>query len=281
MIKYLKIYSLALLFIISASSCANLKHVNAYASESLEAIQYFETLNYSFQQACLDKCVEKKIINLEFRNVNCPCEAEKEADSVTLKIYSSIYGYFDGLSKLSDNALTSYKTDALTNALSEGQFGSVLIETEQVESYSKISKILIDAFTNSYRKRKIKTYVKDANTPLKTLISFLDFNISENLNGKLKVKKERIKSDYLDLVNDSSLSSFEQRNAIKEYYNTLQNIEQQQAIFLAYSTTLSVISDGHQQLYDDIEKLTVKEIQQHLFQSASEIKSVISELKKI
>ena len=280
MINYLKTYSIIFFCFFSISSCVNLKHVNAYSAESFEGIQYFETLNYSFQQSCLDKCFEKKINDLEFLDQNCDCKQEKIADSITLKIYGSVFGYFDGLTNLSDNDLTSYKTDALTNALSEGDFGSITIKKEQVESYTKVSQLLIYAFTDSYRKKKIKDYVKDANTPVKALISFLDFNISSNLYGKLEVKKNRLKSDYFDLVKESSLSSFEKRNAIKEYYNAIATIEQQQAKFVAYSKTLTAISLGHQKLYEDIEHLSTKTIKQELFESASEIKSIISELKK-
>jgi 2C-methyl-D-erythritol 2,4-cyclodiphosphate synthase len=255
--------------------------VNAYSTESFEGVQYYETLNYSFQQSCLDECFEEKINNLEFLNQNCDCESEKVADSITLKIYGTVFGYFEGLTNLSDNDLTSYKTDALTNALSEGDFGSITIKKEHVESYTKVSQLLIHAFTDSYRKKKIKNYVKEANAPIKALISFLDFNISSNLNGKLEVKKNRLKLNYFDLIKEPSLSSFEKRQTIKEYYNTISEIEQQQAKFIAYSKTLSAISLGHQKLYDDIEHLSTKTIKQELFESASEIKSIISELKKI
>ena len=279
--KPLKIYGLIFMAMLCVSSCVNLKHVNTYSSESLTGVQYFETLNYSFQQSCLDKCFEEKINALEFLDQNCNCKQEKVADSITLKIYASVFGYFDGLTNLSDNDLTSYKTEALSNALSEGDFGSITIKKEHVESYTKVSQLLIHAFTDSYRKKKIKTYVKDANASVKSLISFLDFNISSNLNGKLEVKKNRLKADYFDLVKDTSLSNFEKRNTIKEYYNSILEIEQQQAKFTTYSKTLSAISAGHQKLYDDIEHVSSKAVKQELLQSASEIKSIISELKKL
>ena len=202
-------------------------------------------------------------------------------DKITFKIYKSIYGYFEGLSKLSNNELTSYKTEDLEFALTEGRFGSLTIDKKQVESYSKISKILIKAFTDTYRKKKIKEYVKEANEPIKELISFLDFNISSNLNGKLNVKKSRLKGDYFDLLKDNSLSTLEKRNSLKEFYSEINDIENQQKKFSVYSRSLMKISEGHQELYDDIDKLTVKEIQQALLQNASEVQSIILEFKKI
>ena len=252
-----------------------------FSSTSLQGIQSFEELNYSFKQSCIDKCINDKINNLEFDAEDCNCNLEAVADSITFKIYKSIYGYFEGLSKLSNNELTSYKTEDLEFALTEGRFGSLTIDKKQVESYSKISKILIKAFTDTYRKKKIKEYVKEANEPIKELISFLDFNISSNLNGKLNVKKSRLKGDYFDLLKDNSLSTLEKRNSLKEFYSEINDIENQQKKFSVYSRSLMKISEGHQELYDDIDKLTVKEIQQALLQNASEVQSIILEFKKI
>jgi len=279
--KQLKYFGIALITIIALSSCVNLKHVNEFSSTSLESIKYFEEFNYSFNQSCIDDCIRNNINNLELDAKKCDCKLEEVADSLTLKIYGSIYGYFDGLSKLSDNELTSYKTEDLETALTEGDFGSITIDEKHVESYSKISKIFTRAITDTYRKNKIKEYVKDANEPVKELISFLNFNISSNLNGKLDVKKGRVKSDYFDLIKNNSLSTIEKRNSVREYYSKIAEIESLQKKFNIFSKSLLKISDGHQKLYDDIDKLTVTEVRQALFQYASEIKSIISEFKKI
>lgn len=279
--KTLKKIGITLIVIIALSSCVNLKHVNEFSSVSLQSIKSFEELKYSFKQSCIDKCVSEKINKLEIDTEDCNCKLEKVADSLTLKIYSSVYGYFEGLAKLSDNELTSYKTEDLEIALIEGDFGPITIENKHVESYSKVSEILIRVFTETYRKNKIKEYVIEANEPIKELIYFLDFNISSNLNGKLNVKKDRIKGDYLDLIKDDSPSIIEKRNSLREFYDKINEIENQQKKFSTYSKSLKKISEGHQILYDDIDKLTVKEIKQALFQYASEIKSIISEFKKI
>ena len=279
--KLLKQFGIALITIIAFSSCVNLKHVNDFSSTSSESIKLFEELDYSFEQSCTDNCTTKKINELKIDSDECDCNLEKVADSITLKIYSSVNGYFEGLSKLSDNELTTYKTEDLEIALIEGDFGSITIEETQVKSYSQVSQILIRAFTDTYRKSKIKEYVKYANQAVKELINFLDFNLSSNLVGKLNVKKSRIKSDYFDLLDDNSLSTIEKRNSLKEYYSILDDIKNQQKKINSYSKSLTKISEGHQKLYDNVDKLSVKEIKQSLFQYASEIKSIISEFKKV
>lgn len=272
---------IGLIAILAFSGCVNLKHVNQFSLTSLESIKSFEDLNYSFEQSCKDKCIDEHIYNLELKAQACNCQLDKVADSITLKIYNTIYGYFDGLSKLSNNDLTAYKTEDLETALIEGDFGSITIEEKHVTSYSKMSRILIRAFTDTYRKKKIKDYVKAANKPIKELIVFLDLNIAANLNGKLNTRQERLEGDYLDIIKDASLSAFEKRNALKEFYAIQETIQLQKNKNLAFSKALLKVSEGHQNLYDNIDKLSLKTVQESLFQYASEIRELVVEFKKL
>jgi len=266
---------------VALSSCVNLKHVHDFSSTSLKSINTFEKLNVSFTQSCIDRCVIENVNNLRINSKECDCKMDKVADSITLKIYEAIGGYFNGLGKLSDNDLAAYKTENLETALTEGNFGSITIDKKQVASYSKVSKLIIRAFTDGYRRNKLKKYVKKANKPVKELIRFLGFNISENLKGKLKVKKNRLKAVYFDLLKESSLSTVEKRNSILKYYTEVNIINKQQKKLDTYSKALKKISKGHQELYDNIGKLRMKEVKQSLFQYTSEINLIISEFKII
>ena len=192
--------AIPLLLVFGLSSCVSLTHVHNYASSSLESVKKFEVINYSFEQACLENCQEKKITDFILSSQDCNCEAEERADSVTLLIYKAIRGYFDGLSNLSNNTLTNYKTNALSKSITELNVTSVQIDKDQAEAYSNISNILLRAFYDKYRKNKIREYLKAANEPILVLIKFLDFNLSANLTGKLNVQKAAVKDYYFDLT---------------------------------------------------------------------------------
>ncbi|MEM7484487.1 MAG: hypothetical protein AAF348_04700 [Bacteroidota bacterium] len=279
--KYLIKASIILLFSLGIASCADLKHVGEFSSTSLEAVTAYETISYSFEQSCLDQCTFENIKNLNIIDNTCDCLGEQQADSISLKIYASVYAYFDGLTKLSSNDLTTYNTEALENTLTSGDFGPIKVNQEEAGSYSRISTVLLGAFTNAYRKNKIREYIKEGNEPLKTLLSFLDFNLSENLSGKLDVKKERIKSEYFELLQNNSLSAQEKREIATDYFNRIGKIESIQEKFTLYSETLMEISEGHQILTENADKLSLKEIQKELFRYASDIKSIVIEFKKI
>ena len=270
-----------ILLIIGLSSCVNLKYINSYSSASLKSIQGFETINYSFKQCCLDNCQDKKINNLNLDAEDCDCTMDEKADSVTLILYNAVKGYFDGLNNLSGNELTDYKTDGLTKALNEGNFGSIKIDKQHVEAYSNISKILLRAFTDEYRKHQLKVYVREANDPLKVLIKFLDLNISGNLAGKLTLQKQRIKSYYFDLTKNLLLSPFEKRRAVQDYFQQLGEIEARQKELQTYSKALKIIAEGHQKLSDNIDHFSTAEIKGLLFQYACDIRDVKTEFDKI
>lgn len=164
------------------SSGVNLKSINDFSSSSSKGIKNFEDINYSFKQHCIDRCQFEAIHKFEIkRDTECNCYDYKKADSITLVIYNSIKGYFDGLANLSNNDLTDYNFDALNKSLTEGEFGDIKIEKTQVDAYSTISKILLKATTDIYSKNKIKKYVDEANAPIQILLAKFQFILQINL----------------------------------------------------------------------------------------------------
>jgi hypothetical protein len=276
-----KFFVLLLLLTGGLQSCVNLNHVNNFASCSLKSVKNFEAIDYSFKQNCLENCQDKKINDFTLTSQDCDCKANEKADSVTFLIYNAVKGYLDGLTNLSNNNLTNYKMDNLKKSLTESDLKSIKIEKAHIEAYSKISGILLNAFTNKYRKNKIKQYLKTGNEPFKVLISFLDFNLSANLTGKLNVQKQGIKDSYFDLTKDNTLSTFEKRKAVEEYYQRSNKIDARQSALTTYSKELKKIAAGHQSLVDNIEKMNKDEIKEQLTQYASDIQDLVSEFNKI
>jgi hypothetical protein len=271
-----------ILLIISLSGCVNLKHVNDFSASSQKGLKQFEEITYSFKQYCLDACYDYNINNLNLTPADCDCQLSEQADSVTLLIYHAALGYIDGLTSLSNKDLTSYKMDAMTKALTAGKFGTIAIDKKQADAYKSIADLLLKAFTDKYRNRKIKEYVKEANEPFKVLISSLDFNLSENLSGILNAYEEGIRNEFFTRTKkDSTLSNFEKRIITIEYYQKLENIETRHKEILTYSRTLKKIAAGHQKLADNVDKLSKDEIKGQLFQYASDIKDIISEFNKL
>jgi len=113
MIRAIAIITLQTLFF----GCINLKTVNHYSNNALKATQKFEEIPYTFLQHCIDRCEMSAIDSFKiYREIKCPCDQYKRADSVTQLVYRALRGYFDGLTRLSNNQLTNYQIDRLKKA---------------------------------------------------------------------------------------------------------------------------------------------------------------------
>jgi hypothetical protein len=272
---------LVILIIIGTHGCANLKQVNDFSSSAVISLGNYDKIEYGFKQSCLDKCRENKINDLKLNLSECDCAKDKKADSVTFIIYSAIKGYFAGLTNLSSDELVNYKFDDLSKSLEADELGSIKLNDKEAAAFSKISSILFRAFTDEYRKSKIKEYIREANEPIKNLLYYLDFNLSSNLMGKLEIQKQRIEMTYFDLTKDASLSTYEKRQVVREYFNTVESIGKTQEKIAAYSKGLKKIAEGHQKLYDNLSDLSVDELKNQLIRYGSDIKDIVSEFNKI
>lgn len=277
--------ALSIIVILGLTGCPNLKVVNDYSLTSLKSIQKFEELNYSFNQHCIDECQFEAIKEFKIeREVEeyCKCDLYQQADKVTQLIYNSINGYFEGLSNLSNDKLTTYNFDALTKSLKDGNFGKtgVNVTTEQVGAYAKISQILLRATTDLYRKKKTKDYIEQANGPIKTLLEGFKL-IVQNLKNEIDVKKEKLYGYYTEMKKRGTLSEYEQGKAVIEYYQQVSALNAKTNQIESFAKGLDLIEKGHQKLYDNRDKISAKELSEMLIQCSSDIQDIISEFNKL
>jgi len=253
-------------------SCVNLKHVTEFSKSAIESVETFEAISPSFYGVCLKDCRSKNIAALNIHKTDCDCSENEEADRITALFYHGLQGYFYALANISDNQLTNYQTDGLTSAISTGNFGSIQVSEADVRSYSNIITLVGRAFTDGYRRNKIKTYISKANEPVQDLLHFLNLNLAENLSGKLDVQKSSVKNFYFDLVRDKKRSIYERTKFAEDYFSRIEEIEQQQNELREYSKILKSIAEGHAKLYTDLEKLNDDELKVALAKYDSQLK---------
>jgi hypothetical protein len=270
------------LIIAGLSSCVSLQKVNDFSSTSSKGIKEFEEINYSFKQHCIYECqfdsIRKFVIN---RETGCHCDNFAKADNVTLLIYNAIKGYFDGLTNLSNKDLTNYNFDALKKSLTEGTFGNIKIDKNHVDAYSALSKILLKASTDIYRKKKLIEYIEDANAPIQILLSEFQFIIQNNLRGELDFKREKLYTYYKNMINNNTLTDYEKGMATTDYYQQLLEVTTKQNQIDAFAKSLKSMAEGHQKLYENRNKMQAKEVKELLTGYASDIQDIISEFNKL
>lgn len=257
------------------TSCVNLRHVGEFTESSIEGIEKFELLAPSFTQSCLDDCLQENIVSLKIHGTSCYCTADEKADSITQLIYDTTRAYFYGLGKISNNELTNYRTDELTQSLTSGNFGSLTLDETDVNAYSNISTVILRSFTDGYRRNQIKKYVSEANQPLQTLLHFLDLNLAGNLKGKLEVQKASLKNFYFDLVADENLSFYERTRFTQEYFERTAKLTAKQRELDSFSEVLHLISEGHNALYANVNQLSSDGVRAELATYGSQLRNAL------
>src|SRR6185437_16106574 len=275
-------FSFLFVVLIAISSCTSLKGVHDFSSVSSKGLSQFEDIPNSFTKYCLDRCVFGSIRTFEIkRTPDCDCDVYRKADSVTMLIYHSIHGYFDGLSDLSNKDLAKYKLGALDTSLTTGTFGDIKIETQQVDAYSAVSNILLNAVAGNYRNKKIKKYVEDANQPIQVLLGRFQLKLQKNLEGELDFKKEKLYAFYRELLLNPALNDYEKEKASTDYYQGLSAIKVQQQRIDIFAQSLQSIADGHQRIYNNRNKMSAKELRDSLVIYQSAITNSISKFNKL
>ena len=269
------------ILVLSLLGCANLKTVNQYSNNALKATQKFEELHYTFSQHCMDRCRIAAIDSFKiYREIECPCDQYKRADSVTQLLYRAVAGYFDGLTRLSSNELTNYHIDRLKKAVQEEDLGVLQVKKEEADAYATLTDMLLRGFAGSYRQNKIKKYIGEANAPVQILLSKLEFIESKNLAGLLEFKKEQLFDHYRTLLK-SKLSDYEKQQASADYYESLQGIITFEKQIATYGRSLKAVARGHQQLYENRNQISTEELRRSLTPYANDIRDLISEFDKL
>lgn len=265
------------------SSCVDLKAVHKYASSSLKGVSKYQEIGYTFTSHCLDRCSYELVRKASIqREPKCSdCKLYRKADAATNTIYKHIRNYFDALDNLSNNELTSYKMDDLSNALQEGEFGGIEITKADANAATKIGEILLRASTDIYRKNKIEEFVGQANADLQILLLKFQDIIGANLAGEIDFKKEMIYAYYNEIVRDSLNSQYVKSQAAYQYYEEWEALNKKQAQIKSYARSLGRIAKGHQKIYDNRDKMNQREFKTLISGYAGDIRDIISEFNKL
>ena len=281
-LSILSIRLLVIAFLISTIGCTSLKPVTELSDKSLKSLAIYEEMPITYQGFCDERCQFNLIRrNLIVRDtaINCECSLFADADKATTKVYRTLTAYFKSLGAISEGDLTTIDTKSLNEALVEGKFGSLTIDKKTVTAYSSLGRLVIQAFTDGYRKQRIRQVIETGNPDIQTLIGLLKTSVS-NLVMELNFQKERNFALYSELLMEK-LTGYDKVKLSTDYYKEVDAILLRQQQLNTFSKSLTVIAEGHQKLFDNRNKLTVKEIQALLADYSASLQDLIADFKKL
>jgi hypothetical protein len=278
----LSIRFIVIAFLISQAGCISLKPVSELSDKSLKSLAIYEEMPISYRGFCDERCqfnlIRRNII-VRDTAINCDCSVFSEADKATTKVYRTLAAYFKSLSAISEGDLTTIDTKSLNEALVEGKFGSLTIDKNTVTAYSSLGRLVIQAFTDGYRKQKIKQVIETGNPDIQTLIGLFRTSVG-NLVMELNFQKERNFALHSELLMEK-LTGYDRVKLSTDYYKEIDVILLKQQQLNTFSKSLTVIAEGHQNLFDNRNKLTVKEIQVVLRDYSATLQDLIADFKKL
>ena len=270
------IFYLSLLYILG--SCSSFKEVNAFATNSGKSIKSYKSINHTFSGNCNYICLQRALENSNFQPTEkkCSCEEALLADKNIKYLLRVLEGYFKALSNLSGSGLADFSFDAIQKPLVEGKY----IKKADIKPYTEISAMITTMFTDGYRAKKLKQFIKIANSDVILLLEKTSSIIEDNLLPTLLARQADIQQIYHDLYSAEGTSSFEKFNIQKMYFSEITTIEEKKDALEKYSAALGKISKGHQSLYESKHKLKGKEIRKIIRRYANDLNVIVEQIKK-
>ena len=256
------------------SACTNLSAVREWSATSVEATQYNEIVaTYADTPERLNRYDPSA--NWEQQIVIRQNQAE-----ALKKILSVVSDYMRALSILASDNIIDYDedVDSLTSGIAQLDAG---ISEETLGAVGKIVKALLGAATGLYQKRQVAQIVGLANAPLQTILSQeLRDIVDQDFRRDLRIEKAQMRRYYNSKIQTGNPSDAAQV-AIMEWKEWRQDqIDRRIMAVDAYLVVLDTIADGHQQLYDNRNRLGAKDLIKKLYAHANELRKQIKILSQ-
>ena len=263
---------LYLLVISACSSCLSLEAVQQYATESATGTDALDAIELSFRRLCQTKRQLRDLRQSKLRSTyQDSCLLHQQADSAIRVMQNAVQDYLLVLAAVSADERIYYNftstRDALTNS------GLVSIEASTADAYQNLLSLLVTASTEAYRRRQVQRLVAQAHQPVTTLINQLTVVVDQSLLQAIQQQRQMLYINTLELA-DSAQSFVERRSLLKEHNEQVAYYEQQEQLLDNYLAILESINKGHQQLYDQREKL-------HRQETVATMAYYLQELRKL
>jgi len=162
------------------SSCVNLEHIKQFAETSTEINTYNQLVDdyvsYPDRIASLQPESQKPALEKIKQDRLCQKNGFKALHQVASE-------YMTALGKLASDEVVTY--DAELNSFTKTVSSSRIVKPETVAASGKISKILLKAFTDQWRKNKLKKIIEQSNTDFQNLIEGLKFITEKGFMNEL------------------------------------------------------------------------------------------------
>jgi len=185
MIMPLSLRNLILLFFCAAAfaGCANLKEVNAFAVGSRQTLDKQRSEDFGYYAYYHDSTYLYHYLPDHLRDVDCHCEAEKQADAHIAGEYNQLSAYFAALARFAD-AGASFNFAPIGSPVPAGTYGHVHFSAQEASYSAYVARALSTLTTTGYKAKKIRVFMTEYRDSVAPLIMLLKIR-ADNLAGRM------------------------------------------------------------------------------------------------
>ena len=276
--KTIKIlFTLSLVFFLV--NCANLKGVRDFASESAQLSAYTELTarfrdTYQREQPYLSGEADRLAQEND--------KKRKAAYGDLLKIHQRVTLYMQTLAKLAGE--NTFDLSKQIDSLGAGikAYPDLGVDEKQVDAITNISKVITKWITTAYQEQAVRSMVREGDPHLQTVLDgmmgLVRYYRKTHENEKNTVLGLfEVEIPFADNPKDrllATLARAHMQSKTSEYVNAQRKYDEAEK-------GLRSIATGHRKLLENIDKLSVDEVESMISTFAKDIKSIRESLQKL
>jgi hypothetical protein len=260
------------------SGCTSLSPIRTYTLSSQKGLEAFRSLNYNFEYNCLATCRDRDVEAFRLSSAICDCSDSKQVDSLNLLVYHTIHGYLLVLSQLAGEDASTLPIPALSESLQASPSVNLNLDQKELDAYTAIADLVAQALTGQHRKNKLKLFIRKGQSPVTTLLDYLQFNLSGNLNGLIEVRLQRNQSILYEHLRSKIYSPYQKREITIAYYKLYDDLTAQKRVYQYYTQLLDQIKSGHRDLYNNLDTWNSDELGSAIITYAANIDAMLTKI---
>jgi len=267
--------------IILICGCSTMTPIHTYTTASQQGVEAYVSLKYNFEQNCLSSCRDRDLEAFRLTSVDCDCIDSKHADSINTMMVSAIKAYICALGQMSGKDVTALPIQTLSESIQASPTFKLNLSQKEIDAYTTIADLLSNTITSRYRKNELKSFVSKAQTPLTTIITYLQLNLSRNLIGIIDIRIQRNKSIFYEYIRDRRYTPYQKREITTGFYKIYDFLEVQKKRYQYFTQVLEEIKNGHKDLYSNLETIDSGQLTTMMTNNAVAIDTLINEIEEL
>lgn len=243
----------AALLIFFVAGCANLVAIRNFADQSSDIAGYTKLVNYYVNEP---REIAKYQPPTQKPDGASQLLRKKQKEALIAR-HKIIQTYMDALGQLAaDEAVVLDKeVAALGKALQDNQF----VDKTEAAAFTALGKLVAKAATDAWRQNRLRDIIKNGNQPVQTLVLSVQKIVEKGYAGELETQAVAIEKYYGKIYAESRDPAGKQ--ALMEWKSVhLSTIDSRRKEAAIYAAALGKIASGHQELYNNMDRLDAKDV---------------------